>query len=155
MSFIGNTQNLDMKIASKNNTEGWQQSLSMAVRTLPELLKILELNPSNIKGFDPEANEFPLLVPHSFIARMRKGDPKDPLLLQILPQTQENLHIPGFTRNPLLETDFSKTYRTSLKKEFGWSTFPMVVKVTEEVEEFIGGYEDLCYVLEKELASPT
>jgi L-lysine 2,3-aminomutase len=108
MSFIGNTQNLDMKIASKNNTEGWQQSLSMAVRTLPELLKILELNPSNIKGFDPEANEFPLLVPHSFIARMRKGDPKDPLLLQILPQTQENLHIPGFTRNPLLETDFSK-----------------------------------------------
>ena len=54
-----------------------------------------------------------------------------------------------------IETDFSKTYRTSLKKEFGWSTFPMVVKATEEVEEFIGGYEDLCYILEKELSTPT
>jgi|TARA_B110000263_G_C15299822_1_gene507387 EF-P beta-lysylation protein EpmB len=108
MSAIGNGQDFNMKIASKNNTEGWQQALRMAVRRLPELLKILELNPSNVKGFDPKANDFPLLVPHSFIARMRKGDPNDPLLLQILPQTQEHLYVPGFTHNPLLETDFSQ-----------------------------------------------
>lgn len=97
-----------MKISDKTHTEDWQQALRMAVRRLPELLKILELNPDNIKAFDPNTNEFPLLVPHSFIARMRKGDPKDPLFLQILPQTQEQLHVPGFNRNPLLETNFSK-----------------------------------------------
>jgi glutaredoxin len=54
-----------------------------------------------------------------------------------------------------IETDFSKTYRAALKKEFGWSTFPMIVKATEEVEEFIGGYEDMCCILEKELPAPT
>ena len=54
-----------------------------------------------------------------------------------------------------IETDFSKTYRTSLKKEFDWSTFPMIVKATEDREEFVGGYEDLCYILEKEAAAPT
>ena len=97
-----------MKIIDKNHTEDWQHALSMAVRRLPELLKILELNPDSIKAFDPNTNEFPLLVPHSFIARMRKGDPKDPLFLQILPQIKEKSYVPGFNRNPLLETDFSK-----------------------------------------------
>ena len=54
-----------------------------------------------------------------------------------------------------IETDFSPTYRTSLKKEFEGSTFPMVVKVTEEAEELVGGYDDLCYILEKESTAPT
>ena len=54
-----------------------------------------------------------------------------------------------------IETDFSPTYRTSLKKEFEWSTFPMVVKVTEDAEELVGGYDDLCYILEKESTAPT
>jgi glutaredoxin len=54
-----------------------------------------------------------------------------------------------------VETDFSKTYRDSLKKEFEWLTFPMIVKATEDVEEFIGGYDDLCYILEKESKTPT
>ncbi|HHZ95960.1 MAG TPA: hypothetical protein EYN67_10495 [Flavobacteriales bacterium] len=54
-----------------------------------------------------------------------------------------------------VETDFSKTYRTSLKKEFEWESFPMIVKATEDTEEFIGGYDDLCHILEKESSAPT
>ena len=54
-----------------------------------------------------------------------------------------------------IEADFSSTYRTSLKKELEWSTFPMIVRATEDDEEFIGGYDDLCYILEKERAAPT
>ena len=54
-----------------------------------------------------------------------------------------------------IETDFSPTHRTALKKEFGWSTFPMVVKVCGDEEEFIGGYDDLHHVLKKESAAPT
>lgn len=49
-----------------------------------------------------------------------------------------------------VETDFAKSYRDALKKEFNWSTFPMIVKVFRGEEDFIGGYEDLCYVLEKD-----
>lgn len=54
-----------------------------------------------------------------------------------------------------VETDFSKSYRTALKDEFNWATFPMIVKVSEEEEEFIGGYDDLQCVLKKEPLSPT
>lgn len=53
-----------------------------------------------------------------------------------------------------VETDFSPSYREALKVEFEWPTFPMVVKVSEDGEEFIGGYDDLCCLLKKESATP-
>jgi EF-P beta-lysylation protein EpmB len=40
---------------------------------------------------------FPLRVPRGFIARMRRGDPNDPLLLQVLPQARELGEVAGFT----------------------------------------------------------
>ncbi len=46
-----------------------------------------------------------------------------------------------------VETDFSKSYRSALKNEFNWSTFPMVVKVSGDEEEFIGGYDELCHLI--------
>jgi|TARA_A100001011_G_C14290745_1_gene836085 glutaredoxin-related protein len=42
-----------------------------------------------------------------------------------------------------VETDFSKTYRSALKEEFDWPTFPMLVKVFGDEEEFIGGYDEM------------
>jgi EF-P beta-lysylation protein EpmB len=38
-------------------------------------------------------------VPRGFIARMRHGDPADPLLLQVLPQAAELGDVPGFGRD--------------------------------------------------------
>jgi glutaredoxin-related protein len=43
-----------------------------------------------------------------------------------------------------VETDFSKSYRDALKKEFEWPSFPIVVKVSGDEEEFIGGYDEMC-----------
>jgi len=54
-----------------------------------------------------------------------------------------------------VETDFSKSYRSALKNEFNWSTFPMVVKVFRDEEEFIGGYDELQIILKKDAAAPT
>ena len=54
-----------------------------------------------------------------------------------------------------VETDFSKSYRGALKNEFNWSTFPMVVKVFRDEEEFIGGYDELQSVLKKDPTTPT
>ena len=53
-----------------------------------------------------------------------------------------------------VETDFSKTYRNSLKEEFEWSTFPMIVRVSDGEEEFIGGYDELCALISHD-PSPT
>ena len=40
---------------------------------------------------------FSVRVPHGFVARMRHGDPQDPLLLQVLPQLAELDRVPGFS----------------------------------------------------------
>ena len=43
-------------------------------------------------------------VPRSYAARMRKGDPADPLLLQVLPLHAERMDVAGFVPDPLRET---------------------------------------------------
>nr|VFK15967.1 MAG: L-lysine 2,3-aminomutase [Candidatus Kentron sp. LFY] len=46
---------------------------------------------------------FSLLVPRGYVARMRKGDPRDPLLRQVLPIAEESAISPGYARDPLDE----------------------------------------------------
>src|SRR5690606_5174652 len=77
----------------------WQHALRDAVRSAAELARLLELPPGTVAA---DAG-FPLLVPRGFVARMRKGDPADPLLLQVLPQAEEELERPGFGPDPLGE----------------------------------------------------
>ena len=36
-----------------------------------------------------------------------------------------------------------------IKKKYDWPTVPIIVRVTEEEEKFIGGYSDLVEYLEK------
>jgi EF-P beta-lysylation protein EpmB len=49
------------------------------------------------------ATRFPLRVPRSFVARMRKGDPNDPLLRQVWPLAAELTQVAGFTYDPVRE----------------------------------------------------
>ncbi|WP_310149251.1 EF-P beta-lysylation protein EpmB [Luteimonas sp. 3794] len=75
----------------------WQQAWREAVRDPRELLDLLGLG--NIApGVSAEAAaQFPLRVPRSFVARMRQGDPHDPLLRQVLPLDAEMRPVPGFS----------------------------------------------------------
>jgi len=60
-----------------------------------ELLHLLGLEA--LAGRLPPADAgFALRVPRGFVARMRPGDPRDPLLLQVLPQLAELDEAPGF-----------------------------------------------------------
>ncbi len=79
----------------------WQQELSDAVRDPAELLKMLGLQSAAIPGSPVSMNDFPLLVPRGFIARMRYGDPNDPLLRQVLPLDIETAASPGFRTDPV------------------------------------------------------
>ena len=54
-----------------------------------------------------------------------------------------------------VETDFSKTYRQQLKKQFNWPTFPMVVKLFRDEEMFVGGYSELHADLHSAPKTPT
>jgi L-lysine 2,3-aminomutase len=82
---------------------GWQRELADAVRDPDELCRLLSLDPAIAADARRAAGEFPLLVPRGFVARMRPGDPHDPLLLQVLPRPAERVHVAGFSSDPLQE----------------------------------------------------
>jgi EF-P beta-lysylation protein EpmB len=82
----------------------WRQALRSAVRDVAELASLLHLSPDALGAFQPGRREFPLLVPRSFIRRMRSGDPNDPLLRQVLPRLDERTPTPGFAPDPLGES---------------------------------------------------
>jgi EF-P beta-lysylation protein EpmB len=88
--------------------EGWQQELAAAVTDPAELLRRLELEPSQFGDALGEAARraaagFPLRVPDSYVRRMRKRDPADPLLAQVLPLGREMDRPGGFVADPLGE----------------------------------------------------
>ncbi|MCC4596875.1 EF-P beta-lysylation protein EpmB [Xanthomonas campestris pv. phormiicola] len=74
----------------------WQQLWRDAVRDPRELLALLGLDPQALGVSEQAATQFALRVPRGFVARMRRGDPHDPLLRQVLPIDAELRRVPGF-----------------------------------------------------------
>jgi len=81
----------------------WQRELSVAIRDAAELCAALGLPPEAAAEIRAAATGFPLLVPRPFLARMRRGDPRDPLLLQVLPTAAERQVADGFSTDPIGE----------------------------------------------------
>jgi EF-P beta-lysylation protein EpmB len=79
----------------------WQDALKDAVRDRQELLRLLGLSHSAMDVASDADERFPLLVPRSFVARMRPGDLADPLLRQVLPIANELKNAPGFVADPV------------------------------------------------------
>ena len=74
----------------------WRQNLRDAITDARELLALVGL-PQLAETLPVGGNAgFPLKVPRGFVARMRHGDPHDPLLLQVLPQLVELDQVQGF-----------------------------------------------------------
>lgn len=88
---------------------GWQRLWREAVRDPRELLHQLELDGLVVGASATAAAQFPLRVPRGFIARMRKGDPHDPLLRQVLPLDEELQPMPGFSLDAVGDGAASKT----------------------------------------------
>ncbi len=74
----------------------WQQLWRDAVRDPRELLALLGLDAQALGVSEQAATQFALRVPRGFVARMRNGDPHDPLLRQVLPIGAELRRVPGF-----------------------------------------------------------
>ncbi|MBW0146952.1 EF-P beta-lysylation protein EpmB [Marinobacter arenosus] len=82
----------------------WQQLLSESITSPEALLERLALSPEQwLEGARAGHKLFPVRVPEPFLNRMRKADPHDPLLRQVLPLHQESQTVPGFLRDPLEE----------------------------------------------------
>jgi KamA family protein len=83
---------LRLSKTSPNPTEKWQGSLKSALRSGKQLLEAVEL-PNELGSAEAEA-DFPVFATLEYVSRMRKGDPRDPLLLQVLASAAE-------TTNPI------------------------------------------------------
>jgi len=79
----------------------WQQALQDAVTDPAELLALLGLGPEWLEPSRAAARRFPLKVPRGFVDRMRRGDPSDPLLLQVLPLGAELEEVEGYVTDPV------------------------------------------------------
>lgn len=79
----------------------WQDELAAALRDPAEVLAALDLPASLAAEAAAGHAQFRTFVPRPFLARMRPGDPRDPLLLQVLAGAQEAL--PGGSLDPLEE----------------------------------------------------
>ncbi|MDR3431432.1 MAG: EF-P beta-lysylation protein EpmB [Rouxiella aceris] len=84
--------------------EDWLYQLGDVITDPDELLTLLALNDhAELQQGRDARRLFPLRVPRAFVARMRPGDPQDPLLLQVLTAREEFLAAPGFSADPLDE----------------------------------------------------
>jgi L-lysine 2,3-aminomutase len=77
-------------------TSDWRRQWREAVTDPRELLRALGLDALSARIMMPSGGDFPMRVPRSFVARMRPGDPTDPLLRQVLPLVDEQVLVPGF-----------------------------------------------------------
>ncbi len=67
----------------------WIKELAEAITDPSELLQLLEISPEEWTSGFAARRLFSQRVPRSFVARMEKGNPNDPLLKQVLPIAQE------------------------------------------------------------------
>nr|MCH9697673.1 EF-P beta-lysylation protein EpmB [Gammaproteobacteria bacterium] len=82
----------------------WQQELASAFTCPEQLLNYLNLNSNNFyqhSGFVKTTEDFSFLVTTNYAERIQKGNPNDPLLLQVMPSIKEQLPAPGFISNPV------------------------------------------------------
>ena len=94
------------KIITVNNTDdlpSWQKELANAVKNPSELLELLKIPNNSSLISDPARKQFPMIVPHPFINKMKKGEINDPLLKQVLPVIYEEATHSDYHIDPLQE----------------------------------------------------
>jgi EF-P beta-lysylation protein EpmB len=81
----------------------WQADMASAISHPRELITELGLDPALIAPAEAAGTAFRLRVPRSYVSRIRRGDPNDPLLRQILPVGAELADASDYTADPLGE----------------------------------------------------
>lgn len=83
----------------------WQKELANVVTAPEKLLEMLNISPADYLEHNKARALFPVRVPRPFIERMELSNPRDPLLLQVMPHSDEFKEMPGFVNDPLGEHD--------------------------------------------------
>lgn len=92
---------LNLHTEDKSN---WQTDLSQCITSVDDLLTELEIDNLQLTTCQQAATQFALRVPRPFAQRIKKGDPNDPLLAQVLPVKAEMQLDPAYSADPLDES---------------------------------------------------
>ena len=87
----------------------WSEQLRTAIRDPFELCRELGLPEELAIQAKAADAAFRLLAPRAYVARIRPGDPEDPLLRQILPLAEEMATHPDFITDPVGDADATLT----------------------------------------------
>lgn len=83
----------------------WREELRTAIRSAQALCEAVGLTREAADAAIDDPGDFPVLVPRSYVARMRRGDARDPLLMQVLARDIERVAVNGFVTDPLRERE--------------------------------------------------
>lgn len=83
--------------------QNWLKQLANGISDPAKLLEQLEIDPSPWQNGFEARKLFAQRVPKSFVDRMEKGNPYDPLLRQVLPLSEEFEVHSGYSNDPLEE----------------------------------------------------
>ncbi len=94
----------------------WQQQFKESITNINTLCNTLGLHVDQLSISEGSNQNFQIRVPWSYVRRMHKFDPHDPLLLQVLPQAEEELYVDGFTKDPV--GDLASTKSTGMLQKY-------------------------------------
>jgi EF-P beta-lysylation protein EpmB len=93
---------------SERSLADWQQELRRSIRDPEELCRLLGIEAVSGEALSRRAAQnFPLFVPPSYLARMEHGNLADPLVRQVWPAAEEDSPAPGFTGDPVHDAQFA------------------------------------------------
>jgi len=103
MSIVSDSVNSSQGAAAGGTLgyRSWQEAFKDAVRNPAELCRLVKLPPHYAGRAAAAARDFPLFAPREYIARMRTGDIRDPLLRQVLPLEDELTSPVGYSADPV------------------------------------------------------
>ena len=103
MATAGSQTDTPLRPPWAGDCTDWRVVLAEAVRDPAELCRLAGLGESAASAARRAADDFPVLVPRTYLERIRPGDPEDPLLVQVLPREAERASAAGFTTDPVGE----------------------------------------------------
>jgi EF-P beta-lysylation protein EpmB len=106
---IQTTPHSAVRARSASSLDRWQAELRGAVRDARTLCSALNLPIESVDSAAAAASDFPVFVPPSYLARIERGNPTDPLLLQVWPAAAEATAAAGFVDDPVDDAAFAVT----------------------------------------------
>ncbi len=108
MDFAESTTMHSPPDANSTPFTDWQQQLARAITEPQQLLQYLQLDARHFGDFSAASQQFSIKVPHAYLRKIRPGDARDPLLLQIMAQAAESLEVAGFKQDPVGDLQASR-----------------------------------------------